>query len=342
MRITKIFLFFLCFHQLAVAQNHTPVLSDLSGEELRNKLVEDFKPATVLNSSGAKDFLYGYVENRNDSVRCVYSGHTLYLPPNVDPSVAMYMNNSPDGINLEHTYPRSKGAGGGNAVSDLHHLFPTRIPVNESRGNFPFGEIADNQTTNWFLGNQTQSNPPNTNIDAYSEQINGKFEPREDHKGNVARAMFYFYTMYESEALAADANFFESQREILCEWHNLDPVDQAEWERTYRVAESQSNLPNPFILDCSLANRTYCPNTPCSISTNTMEEEVTAINIYPNPVTDVVRIEADGDLQIQVFDSIGKLFYENTALNTTVIDFSSFPKNVYFISVNNQVYKVVK
>ena len=65
--------------------------------------------------------------------------------------------------------------------------------------------------------------------------------------------MFYFYTMYKDEA---DDDFFEIQKDILYEWHQIDSIEQIEIDRTWHIADYQ-NYPNPFILDESLIQRCY-------------------------------------------------------------------------------------
>ena len=179
------------------------------------------------------------------------------------------MNGSPDGINLEHSYPRSKGAdeddGNGNGFSDLHHLFPTRVAVNSARGNSPFLEIPDSLTTSWFYLNQEQSTIPIIDTALFSERTNDTFEPREAFKGNIARAIFYFFTIYNENALAADSTFFAQQQETLCDWHVQDPIDSIEQVRTFRIAGFQDSIPNPFILDSTLAHRTFCDPLPVAL-----------------------------------------------------------------------------
>ncbi len=64
---------------------------------------------------------------------------------------------------------------------------------------------------------QSQSSIPPNNIDEYSESETAYFEPREDRKGDIARSMFYFYTMYSE---VADDDFFEGQQEVLKIWHD--------------------------------------------------------------------------------------------------------------------------
>lgn len=240
----------------------TVLFPGLEGDALAAELKAGFYPNTVLSYGLARDIMYGDIYNVNDSVYCVYTGHRLYVDPGSDPSTFLYQNGSPDGINCEHTWPRSKGAAEGPAFSDMHHLFPTRAQVNEARSNFPYAEIDDEQTYYWYVNAERSGQKPTDNIEAYSEYRYGYFEPREAHKGNVARAMFYFYTLYKAQALVADPAFFEAQRETLCAWHELDPVDELEYSRTYQIAAFQDNKPNPFVLDCTLARRLYCPNAP--------------------------------------------------------------------------------
>jgi hypothetical protein len=197
--------------------------------------------------------MFGIIDNRNDSVTCVYSGFTIWLDPSQDPTQDAFAK----GLNTEHTYPQSLGASG-IARGDLHHLYPSRSDVNDARGNSPFAEIPDNETQEWYYLDQKLTSIPASNIDRYSERKGDLFEPREDHKGDVARAMFYFYTMYKEQADMANSSFFEIQRPTLCAWHLLDPVDEKEWQRTWLVAQYQEGKPNPFVLDCTLPARSYC------------------------------------------------------------------------------------
>ncbi len=231
-----------------------------SSYTLIQKLVSNYKPAVVLDYSQARIKMYTQIYNEKDSVECVYTGHKLYLDPQSgDPIGYLSKNGNANGINCEHSFPQSKGAETGNARSDMHHLYPARAQVNEARSNYPFGEINDNLTDTWYYRSYAQSFKPVQMINEYSESINGLFEPRERHKGNVARALFYFFTMYE---LQADRSFFESMKSTLCQWHLNDPVDSAEWNRSILIGSYQENKANPFVLDCSLARRCYCPSLP--------------------------------------------------------------------------------
>ena len=75
------------------------------------------------------------------------------------------------------------------------------------------------------------------------------FEPRADHRGDLARAMFYFYTRY---AVANRANGslaltnFRLEHDTLMKWHQQDPVNAAEKARNEAVYRIQGNR-NPFV-----------------------------------------------------------------------------------------------
>jgi len=244
------FLFFFLFIGILTAQQES-IFPELTGQQLIDSLRANYKPAHVLSYDDARDKMFGKIDNYNDSVRCVYSGYTIYIDPNNDPSTDAYNKD----MNTEHTWPQSLGAGDGNARSDLQHLFPVRAEVNSSRGNDPYADILDTDTDKWWRNDYYLTTIPTSHIDEYSEKDNdGYFEPREDHKGNAARAIFYIYTMYKDQL---DTTFFYIQKETLRRWHNQDPPDAREYEREDRIAPYQDGKKNPFILDTTLVRRAY-------------------------------------------------------------------------------------
>ena len=312
MRPILFFCFLLAGNPILWGQFHQPVLPNQSGQTLLNSLEDQYRPAFTLNNSAAKDTLYARIYALNDSVACVYSGHKSYLPPGQDPSQAVFDNN----INLEHTYPKSKGVDNTLAENDMHHLYPSRADVNNDRGSHPFLELNDNQTERWYYLDQTITNIPSSQIDRYSEAIiNDRFEPREDHKGNAARAVFYIYTIYNGDVTSADPDFFEIQRETLCEWHYQDPVDSLEWVRNQLIASYQDDTPNPFILDCTLAARTYCADVTgeCLGINNTKKPPSAPIEltIFPNPTSEMLHVKWENiDTQnsvLSILDNTGRI-----------------------------------
>lgn len=289
----------------AAAQGFQPVFPGISGQPLLDSLFDRYLPATVLTYADARDTLYAKIlAKADDSLRCIYSGHTLYLDPTQDPTQYIYLGGAPNGMNTEHAYPQSKGAADGNARSDMHHLYPARIPVNEARASLPFAEIPDAQTQKWFWKTQTLTSTPAEHIGQYAEANAAKFEPREASKGDVARSVFYFYTVYRNQANTADPNFFELQRLTLCAWNAQDPADSSELVKTWRIAHYQDGKPNPFVLDCTLAQRSWCPETPpnCTVSAHAAPDVAPLrLRVVPQPADAQARLEAvlpfDGTLR---------------------------------------------
>ena len=293
------------------AQLHEDVFPGLEGTDLEDAVQDAFTPGVILTYSEARNKMFEEIYNVNDTVTCVYSGHQRHLPPGTPSPIQFLLdNNSNIGINTEHTFPQSQGAGSGNPRANLYHLFPARVRVNEARGSLPFSEINDPQTETWYYKTQAISSIPGSLIDLYSEKKIDFFEPREDHKGNVARAMFYFYTIYRN---VANAGFFNGQVETLCDWHLQDPVDSVEWDRNDMIATYQENKKNPFILDCTIAKRLYCPNhSDCQMSTSTFAPELThGIKIIPNPAVEQISITTEPGVSIAIvslMDHLGRKF----------------------------------
>ena len=117
---------------------------DIIGENLYlNNLIEfiqdNYTTTDVLSYNGARDVLYGYIDNNNGSVSCVYTNYTVNNVPANDPRPIVYSG----GIDCEHVWPQSLYLGTSPMKSDLHHLRPAKSNVNSSRGNKPYNEIAD-------------------------------------------------------------------------------------------------------------------------------------------------------------------------------------------------------
>jgi len=332
---------FLCsFHSLS-AQGFQLVFPAASGQALLDSLFDHYKPGTVLDYTQSRDTLYAKVlALDDDTLRCIYSGYALYMDPTQDPTQYVYLNGSTLGMNTEHAYPQSKGAADGNARSDMHHLYPARIPVNEARGDVPYLDIPDAQTQKWFRGAQVFLTMPTQNKDLYAEFRTGAFEPRESVKGDLARAIFYFYTMYRSQANIADPNFFELQRPTLCQWDAQDPADAAELTKTWRIAAYQEGKPNPFIVDCTLAQRSWCPEVASNCTIGAREPAVRAnlgLRVSPHPARSLSRVEMnlpfDGNVRGRIRNVLGQelaVFQADNAAAgafTLPLDLSAFSGN---------------
>lgn len=229
------------------------------GQSLLDQLTTNFKTTTTLGYAPARDKLYTEIDNTSNTLSGIYTGFTIPLSatsttPRAD---ALALN-----INAEHAYPQSKGAALEPERSDMHSLFPAKDNVNSARSNCPYDEVVDASTGFWFKDNILLNSIPPSDIDAYSEKDLagfdcGSFEPRENVKGDMARAVFYFYTMYKAACDSSDPTFFSGQMNVLRTWHQQDPVDAKEYARTLAVATYQDGKANPFVLDNSLVDRAY-------------------------------------------------------------------------------------
>ncbi len=158
--------------------------------------------------------MYGYIDNFDGLIECVYTRFTQ------DGGYVTY----PNPINAEHIVPQSFFGGTEPMKSDIYILKPCHGNANSSRGNYPYGEVNDAQAQWYGVIDNTytsQGNMP-SNHELWSERSNNVWEPREDQKGNIARSIFYFYTMY-SETVGDISEI--GNPETLYQWHLDDPVD---------------------------------------------------------------------------------------------------------------------
>ncbi len=342
-----LFGFFLLGQSLDGQVNQEKLFPELEGDALLEEVFDQFKADILFFDYGTtRDTLFREVYAVNDSLECIYSGHKLYMNPLLDPTTTVYMNGSKDGINTEHVYPRSKGASFGNAKSDMHHLFPARAMVNEERSNFPFGDIDDNQATKWFWQDQALLVKPSEDLDKYSEWKWQVFEPRESVKGNIARAVMYFYTMYKTQSDVEDPDFFWDMLPEMCEWHFADPVDSAEYARTNLIAKWQEH-PNPFVLDCSIASRSYCADImddACELAVPT--EDIASMEnrleiTYDNGFQEVRILNSrqfKGITELQIYDMQGSLVIRDLQNLSTLpsISVRSLSNGTYVLKVANR------
>ena len=309
-----------------------------------------YSPTSTLGYGPARDVLYSSIDSDNNQLSGIYSGFTITLNPGADPSTDAFNK----GINAEHVYPQSLGAGDEPQRSDMHNIFPSRIQVNEARGNCRFNDIDDIDSDNWFYLDMVQASTPTDNIDAYSEKDTEDchWEPREAVKGDIARAMFYFYTIYQAEAQAASSSYFLQQRQKLLQWHLLDPVDSKEHRRDSLIAIQQGNS-NPFILDASLAERAYfMPDGSFAEGSSDCWDVITSVddlgednwvtishNLITNEELRIVTIETD--LELGIYNFSGKLLKAERGLASGLINLSDLGQGMYILKFRTKTRQKV-
>ncbi len=168
------------------------------------------------------------------------------------------MSNSQDAWNREHVWAKSHGfpSSGKHAYTDMHHLRPSDVSVNSSRGNKDFA-----------MGGSEISEAPGNRTDSDS------FEPKDEVKGDVARMIFYMDVRYEGNDSSGTpdlsiANGMTSTGQpllgdlcTLLSWHLQDPVSDWERRRNNRIFEWQTNR-NPFIDNSTWASDIYASSCP--------------------------------------------------------------------------------
>jgi len=187
---------------------------------------------TSVGYQGARKIIFGelFIKQDNDGsyVLDVYCAKKFHFKQVSDVSD---MGNE---VNIEHTWPQSKFNGNfdkNKQKSDLHHLYPTDSYANNRRGNFHFGAVEDRHD---------ELNVQNCSISKLSD-VSGQFlfEPPTEHRGNVARSLFYFAVRYKL--------FINPAEEMILKlWHKADPIDAAELARHEIIAKYQK-VRNPFL-----------------------------------------------------------------------------------------------
>ena len=206
------------YYRNAEGQQGQALLRSLAGIVSRHK---------ELGYDRARDVMFADVDDLddNDIVECDYTDRQL---SQVNDRRSAYRDGK--GFNAEHTWPQSKGAVG-VAKSDLHHLFPTDCEANSRRSSLPFGKVVK---VEWTDGGSKLG------TDARGVTV---FEPRDEQKGNTARALLYFYTVYGQYA---DLQNFRYEEDTLKAWHLADPVTAEDRARNDAVYLYQGNR-NPFV-----------------------------------------------------------------------------------------------
>ena len=285
------------------------IAPNLTGEHLQQYIFQEYSVTNPLGYSGARDQMYGSIDNVNGQIVGVYTGYTITS------------NNRTDafnkGINTEHVWPQGLFDKDEPMRGDIHHIFPTRIEANSARSNYPFDEIPDSQTDKWFYLSNESSAKPSANLDLHSELDNGRaFEPREDFKGNVARAIFYFWSVYQNRAVVKDdLSFFNGMKDVLYDWHKLDPVDEAEWNRSLGAEQAQGNR-NPFVHDSTLVERAYFGGQAVAAEYIRQQDfdqgkkEIRLLQNYPNPfnpsTTISFELTAPDFIRLSVYSMLGQ------------------------------------
>src|SRR5690554_169622 len=213
---------------------------DLVGEDLIKELNilvnENFNPI----SYGDARYVLSYSDrNPNDnfeSVRGIYDNDIISTT---------LIGTGQGSWQREHVWPNSKlgiprvNNNSKNLGSDLHNLRAI-TGINQTRSNRYFAAGSGTATT---VGSQG-------------------FYPGDEHKGDVARILFYMIVMYDFLELTDDASLLENDPDtnytldgtyqgllsLLINWHKEDPVDEFEIARNEFIYSGYAKDPNGKVI----------------------------------------------------------------------------------------------
>lgn len=152
-----------------------------------------------------------------------------------------------DCFNREHLFPQSAFHKKNPMRSDFFHVYPTDGYVNGHRSNYPFGEVNH---AKW-----TSRNGSKLGTNTFGKYRGVVFEPIDEFKGDIARALLYFATRYEHRIKSFNHKMLNGTKnqvyadwfiDLLLKWHRMDPVSQHEIHRNEIGFKYQGNR-NPFI-----------------------------------------------------------------------------------------------
>ena len=236
-----------------------------------------------------------------------------------------------DCYNREHLWAQSWTNDNSTHKTDLHHVYPTDGYVNNRRGNYAFGEVGNASWTSQN-GGKLGSNT----VSGYSGTV---FEPIDEYKGDIARALMYVSVRYYTEDSSWGTSDMTNKSVIkdwamtmLLRWHEEDPVSEKEINRNNAVYAIQQNR-NPFVDDPEFAQRIWDPHW--SVNEN---EYTVSVSVWPNPATTTVNIDGENIDAVYMYNAVGQQVMIINMQNEeqSAIDVSGFNSGIYFMNVISQ------
>ena len=262
--------------------------------------------------------------------------------------------------NREHVWCQSLSNGlwgetGGGA--DLHHLRPTETTLNSTRSNWPYGVVANHNSSTTKYAKDTSKKDITTYVGGYLEK--GVFEPKDSVKGDVARILMYTYTHYTTyskltgaktngsgkssyfgtlditQVVSTSSKTASAAWALLLKWNKADPVDASERTRNEAAAKFQGNR-NPFIDNSSYADAIWGNGTVSGGGTTT--DPVTPTNpVTPTPTTVTKTIKYSDSFTPALKTSSSTVNTTATAHTDSTCGLAFKEKGIYKVSSNNYI-----
>lgn len=276
------------------------------------------------------------------AITCVYSGENYVY---TEPFAWTYFSR-------EHsychswmpTYPSTTGP----EYSDYFNLFPVnQNDANAIRSNYPLGEVVTASYT--YLGCR------------YGQDANGHtvFEPRDEQKGDAARAIFYMAMCYNTSSQnwgfpnpISSSILYGQDQNLLKAWHYADLPDAREIARNDFIDSLQGNR-NPFIdsvnyvcyIDFDNMSKINGPVIPCSstnIGVSETKPNLLQLGLWPNPTNGMFTLYLQANesepVTVRLVDVTGRVVYEQAQAvspgsNAFALDLRNLAKGVYTLQV---------
>ena len=348
----KFFVLFLSvsFALLVSAQapsNYYNSANGLTGNQLKVALHNIVKGHTSISYGDILNAFWSTDNKGNGVVWDMYSDIPGGTPPYIyylgQDNCGQY-DSEGDCYNREHSWPQSWFNNDATARTDLHHIFPTDGFVNGKRGNNAFGEV---RSATWISRNGSKLGPCKTS--GFTGTV---FEPIDEYKGDLARALMYMSVRYYSEDGSWSTSDMTNKSEIkpwaiqlLLRWNDQDPVSQKEINRNNVIYRDYQHNRNPFVDHPEYARMIWDPTW------NVVAEEAKAVYLFPNPIETGQTLHLSGNSSnfdaVVVCDLSGRTLLKATG--DAVGEFSvvlpaGFAKGCYIVKLlrNNAVVKYGK
>lgn len=276
-------------------------------------------------------------------ITCVYSGENRVYSEPFDWTTA--------GFSREHSYchnwmPSNPADSPERPeYSDYHHLFPTnQDEANALRSNYPMGVVVN--ATSTYLGCK------------FGTDANGNtvFEPRDEHKGDAARAIMYEAICYNGvdgynwkfrDPISTSIPYGQDQY-VLKTWHFQDPPSDWEIARNDYIDSLQGNR-NPFIDSVNYVcyvdfSQMVYETEACTAG---VEENLeNAFEIFPIPSNNIVNLLMTGTVitSYEIMDMQSRIVKSEKEVNTGFISVkvSLLNSGTYFVNVHTPLGTVIR
>lgn len=357
---------------LSFSQDYYSGTEGLSGYALKTKLSEIISSKTIswhygdLTSYFGQtdlDVYYDHDASNTTFLLDIYSENPTG-PDSYEYTVDQVAGSaSAEGIgwNREHMVPQSTFYSNYPMYSDLFFVIPTDARINQLRSNYPYGVVGS--TIYYTFTNGSRIGNSAIPGSSYTGRV---YEPIDEFKGDIARALLYYAVRYERKlssfnyfpgtTVANDTNPMDGTMErafdpnyyaMLRQWHLSDPVSQKEIDRNNTVFTIQKNR-NPFIdhpewvdLIWMDLGDTAIPATPSNLQITKSSAYFVDLSWSSSTSTDVLgyRVYQDGVLVATVKNSFASISGLNpsSSYNFTVKAYDKF----YFESAQSNTVSAV-